>query len=36
MKPSRITVAAPVVAPTDAFARLRKQAQGLVLQMDAA
>jgi hypothetical protein len=36
MKPSRITVAAPVSAPANAFARQRKQTQGLVLQMEPA
>ncbi len=36
MKPSRITVAAPASAPANAFARQRKQAPGLVLQMEPA
>ena len=36
MEASRITVAAPVAAPANAFARWRKQAYGLVLQMEPA
>ena len=36
MEPSRITVAAPVAAPANAFALRRKQSHGLVLQMEPA
>ena len=36
MKPSRITVAAPATASANAFARQRKHAPGLVLQMEPA